>query len=45
MNEKKIILPKKLFYDIKIKDTDKKLSIKSDLDDIIQLLLKDADVR
>ena len=33
------------FYDIKIKDTDKKLSIKSDLDDIIQLLLKDADVR
>ena len=33
------------FYDIKIKDTDKKLSIKNDLDDIIQLLLKDADVR
>lgn len=33
------------FYDIKIGDTDKKLGIKSDLDDIVQHLLKDADVR
>ena len=33
------------FYDIKIKDKDKNLGIKGDLDDIVQLLLKDADVR
>ena len=39
------ILAEGFLYDIKVNNTDKFLGIKSDLDDIVQHLLIDADVR